>query len=115
MKYKNKKVQAFGITFDSRKEANRYSELRMQEKAGLISHLEIQKKYQLIPSQKLPIPIKRLGRNYYTERGISYIADFVYVKNGRVIVEDTKGYATPEYKIKRKLMLYIHGIQVMEL
>lgn len=115
MKYKNRKTQAFGMTFDSRKEATRYGELRMMEKAGLIHHLERQKKYVLIPSQKLPVPIRRLGRNYYTERCINYVADFVYVKNGRVIVEDTKGYATPEYKIKRKLMLYIHGIQVMEL
>lgn len=107
-KFGNKKVSIDGRTFDSKKEAQRYSELRLLERAGEISGLECQKKFVLIPSQKDPETRK------VVERECAYIADFVYLRDGKLIVEDTKGFRTKEYIIKRKLMLYIHGIQVRE-
>ena len=106
-KYKAEKVTMYGETFDSRKEARRYSELKLMERGGLISDLRRQVKYELIPSQKGPD-----GKTI--ERPVSYIADFVYTENGLQVVEDTKGMKTKEYIIKRKLMLYIHGIKIKE-
>lgn len=105
-KYGNKKVTFDGIEFDSKKEARRYAELKMLQKAGMIKDLELQKKYELIPSQYIN---KRC-----VEREVAYKADFVYKQNGETIVEDTKGMKTKEYIIKRKLMLYVHGIRIKE-
>ena len=86
------------------------------EKAGIIQGLCTQVPFELIPAQKLPTPIRMLsGYVKHTERKVVYIADFVYVKEGQTIVEDTKGYETEVWKIKRKLMLYRYGIQVMTL
>ena len=114
-KYKNKKGLYRGIEFDSKKEAKRYAELLAMEKAGIIQNLRRQVTFELIPAQKLPQPIKLLsGYTKKTERKIVYIADFVYIMNDRTVVEDTKGMETPEYKIKRKLMLQKYGIQVMQ-
>lgn len=108
-KYHNKKVIIDGIKFDSKKEANRYQELKLMQRAGIISDLQRQVKYVLIPSQKGDD-----GR--VVERHCTYIADFVYVdENGKKVVEDTKGYRTSDYKIKRKLMLYIHGVKINEI
>lgn len=95
-----------GITFDSRKEAKRYEELVLLERAGKVSNLETQVKFELIPSQRIDGKV--------VERAVTYKADFVYLENGKKVVEDTKGFKTPEYIIKRKLMLYVHGIQVKE-
>ncbi|MCI8348688.1 MAG: DUF1064 domain-containing protein [Firmicutes bacterium] len=108
-KYKAKKTEVNGIMFDSRKEAGRYVELKMLEKAGYITDLRLQQKFVLIPAQK------KNGKT--VERECSYIADFVYAdkETGEVVVEDTKGFRTDTYKIKRKLMLYVHGIEVKEL
>ena len=87
-KYHNKKVMIDGIKFDSKKEANRYQELKLMQRAGIISDLQRQVKYVLIPSQKGDD-----GR--VVERPCTYIADFVYVdENGKKVVEDTKGYRT---------------------
>jgi hypothetical protein len=105
-KYGNRKVVRDGITFDSAKEARRWSELLLLEKAGAIQNLQRQVKYQLIPSQKIAGKV--------VERACSYVADFVYVRGGETIVEDTKGVKTPEYIIKRKLMLWVHGIRINE-
>lgn len=105
-KYHNRKTCRNGITYDSAKEARRHAELLLLEKVGAIQGLARQVKYELIPSQRIG------GR--VVERACIYIADFVYTENGAVVVEDTKGYRTPEYIIKRKLMLYIHGIRVRE-
>lgn len=108
-KYKNKKVMIDGIKFDSKKEANRYQELKLMQRAGIITDLQRQVKYVLIPSQKGDD-----GR--VIERPCTYIADFVYIdENGKTVVEDTKGYRTSDYKIKRKLMLYIHGVKINEI
>ena len=100
-KYRNKKVIVDGIYFDSKKEATRYQELKMLERAGAISNLELQVPFELIPKQD-------------GERACTYKADFVYFKQGKKIVEDTKGMKTDVYKIKRKLMLYQHGIKIKE-
>ena len=92
--------------FDSKKEAARYAELALMQRAGIISDLRRQVKYELIPSQY------KDGKCIY--RSSSYIADFVYEQNGETVVEDTKGFKTPEYIIKKKLMYYIHGIFIKE-
>lgn len=95
-----------GITFDSRKEANRYRELVLLERAGRIQNLQCQVKFELIPSQRVD------GR--VVERAVQYVADFVYTQDGKTVVEDTKGFKTKDYIIKRKLMLHIHNIRIKE-
>lgn len=105
-KYNSRKITVDGITFDSRKEARRYSELLLLERAGAIQNLQRQVKFELIPSQRVN------GR--VAERACTYIADFVYEENGRKVVEDTKGFKTKDYIIKRKLLLYRYGIQIKE-
>ena len=111
-KYRNKKVLADGIAFDSKKEARRYQELKLMEDAGVISRLERQVKFDLLPNQKDP-------DGKVIERKVQYIADFVYEKNGKIIVEDVKGYrdggAYRVFVIKRKLMLYRFGLHVIEI
>lgn len=89
-KYGNKKTEIDGITFQSKKEARRYSELKLLQRAGQIQDLKLQVPFELCPSQK-------------GERAIKYIADFVYTENGKMIVEDVKGKRTDVYIIKRKL------------
>lgn len=93
----------------SRKEHNRASQLQLMQRAGLISDLREQVKYVLVP-------VQRDKDGNLLEKSCSYIADFVYTDNGTglTVVEDTKGYRTAEYKIKRKLMLWIHGIRIKE-
>ena len=106
-KYRSRKVTVNGIVFDSHREARRYQELQLLLRAGEISQLEMQKKYTLIPAQKKP--------SGGTERACTYTADFAYKdKTGREIVEDSKGMRTQQYIIRRKLMLYVHGIEVKE-
>lgn len=105
-KYKNKKVKYDGIVFDSLKEYNRYKELKLLERAGVIKELRTQVKFILIPSQYL--------NGKCIERECSYIADFVYTENGKKVVEDTKGFRTKDYIIKRKLMLYFFKIKITE-
>lgn len=105
-KYKNKKVTFDGEVFDSKKEASRFIELRLLERAGKIQELRRQVEFELIPAQKMN------GKTI--ERKCSYRADFVYFENGETVVEDTKGFRTKEYIIKRKLMLYVHGIKIKE-
>lgn len=97
-----------GLWFDSMKEAKRYAELSLLQKAGKITDLQTQVKYELIPAQK------RNGK--VIERAVNYIADFVYTENGETVVEDVKSPATktPVYMLKRKLMLWEHGIQIRE-
>lgn len=96
-----------GVTFDSQREYRRFCELSLLERAGKITNLQRQVKYVLIPSQK-----DEKGK--VIERECSYIADFVYVENGKLVVEDAKGYKTPEYRIKKKMALYFHGIRIKE-
>lgn len=109
MKFNNKKVTIPGRTFDSRKEYNRYCELLLLERGGYISDLKLQVKYVVIPAQK-----DESGK--VLERECSYIADFVYFdqKAQRTVVEDTKGFKTKDYIIKRKLMIERYGIRIRE-
>lgn len=94
--------------YDSRKEHRRANELRLMQRAGLITNLREQVSYELIPTQ-------RGADGKVLERACDYIADFVYTdKNGKTVVEDTKGVKTKEYIIKRKLMLHVHGIRIVE-
>lgn len=105
-KYHAKKVTHNGITYDSKKELQRHSELLLLERAGVIQGLQRQVKYELIPSQRVAGKV--------VERPVAYVADFVYQQNGNTVVEDTKGFRTKEYIIKRKLMLWVHGIKIRE-
>ena len=117
-KYNNQKVTVDGETFDSKKEARRYVELLLLEKAGVISNLQRQVKFVLIPAQREPDTVGPRGgikKGKTIEKECCYIADFVYQEKGSMVVEDTKGFRTTDYKIKRKLMLCIHGIQIREI
>lgn len=107
-KYHARKTVVDGIEFDSRKEAKRWQELRLLEKAGAISELKRQVKFELIPAQKDPVTGKVI------ERACTYIADFCYVEDGETVTEDTKGFRTEAYRIKRKLMLQKYGIRIRE-
>ena len=105
-KYHSKKITRDGITFDSVKEYKRYQELALLERVGQVSDLQRQVKFELIPSQRV--------NGKVVERACTYIADFVYIQNGQKVVEDTKGFKTKDYIIKRKLMLHVHGIEIQE-
>lgn len=121
-KYKNKKYTFDGITFDSKREANRYAELKALQKAGIIQDLKRQVKFVLIPTQRAKTnEVVKAGINKgkpkqgkVIEYECSYYADFTYYENGVLIVEDSKGMRTKDYVIKRKLMLYMHGIRIRE-
>lgn len=104
-KYHSKKTTVEGIEFDSAKEARRYAELRDMERAGEIQHLRLQVPFELLPSFECD------GVKY---RGMRYIADFVYCRDGKQVVEDTKGAKTREYLIKKKLMAYLNHINIEE-
>ncbi len=93
--------------YDSRKEHRRAVELKLMQRAGVITNLREQVKFVLIPPQ-------RDDAGKLLERECSYRADFVYDKAGATVVEDTKGVRTPEYILKRKLMLWRHGIRIKE-
>lgn len=113
-KYGAKKVVRDGMTFDSQIEYKRYCELLLLQRAGAIHDLKRQVEFELIPAQFEQSNGKKRGK--CLERAVKYVADFVYrdVDTNKTIVEDTKGFKTPEYKIKRKLMLYVHGIRIKE-
>lgn len=122
-KYYNVKTRALdGTVFDSYKEARRWDELLLLQKAGKITELRRQVKYELIPAQYETY--ERYGKKgqrlkdgvRLLEKKVSYVADFVYTdaETGENIVEDTKGIRTTEYIIKRKLMLAVHSIRIKE-
>lgn len=121
-KYGNRKTVVDGITFDSKKEANRFRELQLLERAGKITALQRQVKYVLIPTQReFSNEIYKKGAHQghfkpgkVLEKECSYIADFAYFQDDKYVVEDTKGVRTEAYKIKRKLMLERYGIQIRE-
>ena len=119
-KYNAQKTFFNGSWFDSAREADRYAELLLLQRAGKISDLRLQVKYVLIPAQYEYY--ERYGKNgkrlkdgkRCIEKECAYIADFVYEENGKTVVEDVKGMRTKEYLIKRKLMLWVHGVRVRE-
>lgn len=105
-KYHSRKITKDGITYDSVKEYRRACELSLLESAGAIADLKRQVKFELIPSQRVDGKV--------VERPCTYVADFVYQEGGKTVVEDTKGFRTKDYIIKRKLMLQVHGIRIRE-
>ncbi len=98
-KYGNRKTVVDGITFDSAKEARRWGELQLMVRAGYISDLERQVRFPLDVNGK---PV------------CHYVADFTYHRAGQKVVEDAKGFRTPEYRLKAKLMRAVHDIQIEE-
>lgn len=122
MKYGNRKITVDGVAFDSRKEYLRWCELCLLEKAGQITDLKRQVKYVLIPAQyeEYERYSEKTGKRLKNgtrcvEKECSYLADFVYEQDGQTVVEDTKGYRTETYIVKRKLMLHVHGIRIHEI
>lgn len=123
-KYGNKKVEYLGEVFDSQREMYRYMDLQLLLKCGAISNLRRQVVYELIPTQReKSTKVYKKGRKKgqpregkIIEKAVTYIADFVYTDSttGKEVVEDAKGMRTKDYVIKRKLMLYIHGIKIQE-
>lgn len=121
-KYHSKKtVTKDGKLHASKKEADRWVQLTLLERAGKIKDLKRQVEFELIPAQYENYP--RYGKKGQrlkdgrrcVERSCKYIADFVYTTaEGELIVEDTKGVRTPDYVIKRKLLLQVHGIKIIE-
>ena len=98
-KYRNKPTEVDGVIFQSKREAARYRELRLLERAGQIDCLRLQVPYPLI------VEGHKVGK---------YVADFVYLDRGDLVVEDCKGIRTPVYRLKAKLMKAIHGIEILE-
>jgi hypothetical protein len=100
-KYKNKKVEIDGVTFDSKKEAKRYGELKLLQRINEINDLELQPKYPIVVNGK---------------KIATYIADFRYRKSdGSTVVEDVKGVRTPVYRIKKKLVEALESISIVEI
>lgn len=106
-KYHARKTVVDGITFDSRREAKRYGELKLLERAGVIRDLKRQVRYELIPAFNVG------GKHY---RPTSYVADFVYTDTatGAEVVEDCKGYRTDVYRLKAKLFAHKFGVAILE-
>lgn len=115
-KYHSTKIVTEEGTFDSKREYKRWLVLKDMERLGLISGLERQVPYELIPTQKLKTPRynKKTKKYQRSEISVRYIADFVYEEDGKTVIEDAKGMQTDTYKIKRKLMKFIHGIEIRE-
>ena len=108
-KYKSKKVMYKGMRFDSKKELKRYLVLEREEEQGLISGLQRQVRFELVPKAVNSVTGKT------EERAAYYIADFVYtLPTGAKIVEDVKGYRTDTYLLKRKIMRWRYGITIKE-
>ena len=115
-----------GDVFDSKKEYNRWCNLRLLERAGKISDLKRQVTFELLPTQREEStevykagPQKGLPKpGAIIEKAVDYVADFTYYQDGEYIVEDTKGYkkgaAYQLFVIKRKMMLSVHGIRIKE-
>ena len=99
-KYNAIKTEIDGIVFDSKKEANRYAELKMLLMAKEISDLKMQVPFDLVVD----------GTHV-----CKYLADFTYTKDDNLIVEDVKGMKTAVYRLKKKLMKACHDIEIMEI
>lgn len=104
-KYRAKKTCVDGITFDSKREADRYLVLKSMEEDGTIGDLRRQVRYELVPAFDVD------GRHY---RPVYYVADFVYRKNGREVIEDVKGMRTDVYRLKSKLFARRYGKVIKE-
>lgn len=109
-KYGNITVETDDLKFDSKKEERHYRKLKVKEKAGLIKDLQHHVVFELAPSVKYSTATK-------AKPAIRYEADFVYIKNGKKVIEDVKSAQTAKnqvYILKKHLMMWRHGIEVME-
>ena len=104
-KYGNQEIEIDGFKFDSKGEGYRYLELKTMMRAGAISNLRLQVPFELAPAAIVD------GKK---KPALIYIADFVYRKDNRWVVEDFKGVRTDVYKIKRHLMKTVHRIDIFE-
>lgn len=105
-KYGAKKTTINGITFDSQAEANFYAELKLLQRAGEVTDIELQPKFELLPAYTIN------GRKV---RPTHYIADFrVTYKDGREEIIDCKGFRTKEYRLKKKMFESKYGIEIKE-
>lgn len=98
-KYGARRTLIDGELFDSQKEARRWQELKLNEQAGIISNLRRQVPFNLDVNRQ------RIAR---------YVCDFAYIENGKEIYEDVKGVLTPVYRLKKKMMKALHGIEILE-
>ena len=118
-KYRNKRVEYEGIVFDSLKEKRRYCQLQILEKNGIISDLRLQVPFELIPAiyedEIVQLKTKVKIKKKCVQRATTYVADFVYMQDGKMIVEDTKGFRTKEYELKKKMMRAFLGIEIKEI
>lgn len=101
-KYNAQRTELDGIKFASKKEARRYAQLKLMEKAGVITDLRLQ------------VPFVLIDKSTYG-RAIKYIADFVYIENGQEIIEDTKGFRTDVYKLKKRLFAEKYRKEIKEI
>lgn len=109
-KYRNRKTVLDGITFDSKREAARYQELKALAARGVIEDFRHQAPFVLAPGV-------RFSDEKRAKPALRYVADFAYKLDGRLVVEDVKSKVTAgaaAYRIKRHLMLSVHGIEVKE-
>lgn len=117
-KYGNKKIVNAEGEFDSKGEYLRWLFLLEAEKCGTIRNLRRQVEYELLPTQYRTITVhlktKDKAIQRVAERSVSYVADFVYEKDGETVAEDYKGWPDEKYPIKRKMMLFFHKIAVRE-
>lgn len=104
-KYRAKKIEVDGLTFDSKKEAARWFDLLNLQRAGVIVDLQRQVRFDL-QGQHMPLASDK-GRR------LSYVADFVYRRDGTQVIEDAKGFRTPEFKLK-KAILRAMGHEIIE-
>lgn len=107
-KYGARRGVVAGKKFDSLAESRRFAELSRLQRLGVITDLRRQVPFELIPAQ-----YDEEGK--ILERAVTYKADFTYERDGALVVEDVKGVRTKDFVIKRKLMLYVHKIKLVEI
>ena len=119
-KYRNRKAEVDGITFDSRKEARFYLFLKDAERRGEITGLRLQVPYEIIPAiheeEVVHLKTKDKVVTRCVQKAVHYVADFVYTEKatGKEFVVDVKGVRTEGYKLKKKMMRAFNGIEITE-
>lgn len=120
-KYNNTKVEIDGIKYDSKKESQRNAYLELMQKQGLISDLKRQVVFELIPTiyEDKVVHLKTKDKivQRVAQKAVTYKADFTYVKDGELVVEDVKASASyaaldQTFILKEKMMRYFHGIVI---
>lgn len=118
-KYHARKVNICGIEFDSKKEGMRWLLLKDMERNGEISNLQRQVPFELLPpiyrDEVVHLKTKDKIVKKLIQRPVKYLADFTYTKDGKQIVEDTKGLRLPDYVLKKKMMLALLNIEIIEI